>query len=136
MLSTQQHKQIKPGTNPYCIPFETLAPLAYVESETVETALKTACCISLVTVCLHTPKTLLLLPGLTYIILLLDFLALLIFTSDVILRVKHEGKVCPPLSSPIGIFSPVGGSSRTVGVSSTCLCCVSTGPAGVSTSTS
>ena len=74
-----------------------------MESETVETALKAACCVSLITVCLHTPKTLLLIPGLSYIILLLDLIALLIFTIDVLLRVKHEGKVKYLVQNILGI---------------------------------
>ncbi|CAI4222140.1 unnamed protein product [Auanema sp. JU1783] len=76
MLSTQQKKQVKK---------------VYMENEQMERALKTACIISLITVCLHTPHTFQLLPYLTYIVLLVDIIPVLIFTADIVLRIHHEG---------------------------------------------
>ncbi|CAD6198464.1 unnamed protein product [Caenorhabditis auriculariae] len=78
MLNTQQKK---PARN------------SYVESERVERALKLACTISLVTVCLHTPRTFEVFPPLNYLVFVLDFISVSIFVVEAILRVHHEG-VC------------------------------------------
>ncbi|KAK6060881.1 hypothetical protein COOONC_01457 [Cooperia oncophora] len=76
MLTTQQKKVVKPG---------------YISSERLESALKIACIISLITVCLHTPKTFERLWPLTYIVLCLDLVSVLILTLEVMLRIHHEG---------------------------------------------
>ncbi|VDO81574.1 unnamed protein product [Heligmosomoides polygyrus] len=65
--------------------------LDYVESERLEYALKLACTISLITVCLHTPKTFELWWLLSYVVLCLDLISVLILTSEVVLRIHHEG---------------------------------------------
>ncbi|PIO60923.1 hypothetical protein TELCIR_17570, partial [Teladorsagia circumcincta] len=67
MLTTHQKKAVKPG---------------YVASENLEYALKIACTISLITVCLHTPKTFEQFWPLTYIVLCLDLVSVLILTSE------------------------------------------------------
>lgn len=76
LLTTQQKKSAKPN---------------YVESERLEYALKLACTISLITVCLHTPKTFELWWLLSYVVLCLDLISVLILTSEVVLRIHHEG---------------------------------------------
>ncbi|XGW29936.1 hypothetical protein V3C99_009173 [Haemonchus contortus] len=76
MLTTQQKKAIKPG---------------YMASERLELALKIACTISLITVCLHTPKTFEQWWPLTYIVLCLDLVSVLMLTAEVALRIHHEG---------------------------------------------
>ncbi|PIC33562.1 hypothetical protein B9Z55_013496 [Caenorhabditis nigoni] len=76
MLSTQHKKPVRSS---------------YVESERVEWALKIACTISMITVCLHTPRTIELFPSLTYIILAADFISVSIFMLDSVLRIHYEG---------------------------------------------
>ncbi|VDL70562.1 unnamed protein product [Nippostrongylus brasiliensis] len=76
LLTTQQKKAAKPN---------------YVESERLESALKIACTISLITVCLHTPKTLELWWPLSHVVLCLDLVSVLILTAEVVMRIHHEG---------------------------------------------
>ncbi|EYB82119.1 hypothetical protein Y032_0366g18 [Ancylostoma ceylanicum] len=100
LLSTQQKKVAKP-TTPLAVVLDPPQPynelvykkvcLDYVESERLEFALKIACCISLVTVCVHTPRTFDIWWPLTYIVLCSDLISVLILTSEVVLRVHYEG---------------------------------------------
>ncbi|EFO91132.1 hypothetical protein CRE_18356 [Caenorhabditis remanei] len=76
MLSTQHKKPVRSS---------------YVESDRVEWALKIACTISMITVCLHTPRTIELFPPLTYIILAADFISVSVFMLDSVLRIHYEG---------------------------------------------
>ncbi|CAB3406502.1 unnamed protein product [Caenorhabditis bovis] len=75
MLSTQSKKPIRSS---------------YVESERLETALKIACTISMITVCLHTPRTIEILPPLDFIILIADLVSVSIFMIDAVLRIHYE----------------------------------------------
>ncbi|CAI5447137.1 unnamed protein product [Caenorhabditis angaria] len=76
MLNTQNKKPIRSS---------------YVESERLETALKIACTISLVTVCLNTPETIKLFWPLNYVILFADFISVVVFMFDSVLRIYYEG---------------------------------------------
>lgn len=53
--------------------------------------MKIACTISLITVCLHTPKTFDLWKPLTYVVFVLDFVTLIIFIIEAIVRIHQEG---------------------------------------------
>jgi hypothetical protein len=58
--------------------------------------LKLACLVSLVNVCLHTPRTLQLLPNLGWVLLLLDGLVVAVFTGEACARANNLGfiRVC------------------------------------------
>uniref|UniRef100_A0A183C3H4 Sodium leak channel NALCN n=1 Tax=Globodera pallida TaxID=36090 RepID=A0A183C3H4_GLOPA len=56
-----------------------------------ERVLKTVCLLSLVSVCLHTPRTLQLIPHLTWILLVLDAFVVAIFTWEAVLRANNMG---------------------------------------------
>ncbi|PAV63838.1 hypothetical protein WR25_03246 [Diploscapter pachys] len=76
MLNTQQKKNARAN---------------YVVNEKLEWAMKIACTISLITVCLHTPKTFDLWKPLTYVVFMLDFVTLIIFIIEAIVRIHQEG---------------------------------------------
>ncbi|KJH52796.1 hypothetical protein DICVIV_01003 [Dictyocaulus viviparus] len=63
----------------------------YVENERIELALKVACTISLITVCLHTPHTFELWWPLSYIVCCLDLISVLVLSSEAALRIHQEG---------------------------------------------
>ncbi|CAD5207057.1 unnamed protein product [Bursaphelenchus okinawaensis] len=70
----------------------------FVDTKHMTFALKVACFISLITVCLHTPKTLDYLPGLEIPILTADFLATAIFSLEALLKVNNMGYFMKPTS--------------------------------------
>uniref|UniRef100_A0A158P6L5 Uncharacterized protein n=1 Tax=Angiostrongylus cantonensis TaxID=6313 RepID=A0A158P6L5_ANGCA len=76
LLSTQQKNALKQD---------------YVESERVELALKVACTISLITVCLHTPRTFELCWPLGYLVCFMDMVSVLLLTLEVVLTIHREG---------------------------------------------
>ncbi|KAI6177079.1 Sodium leak channel non-selective protein [Aphelenchoides bicaudatus] len=51
-----------------------------------EAALKLACVLSMVSVCMHTPQTIALIPGLNYAILVVDIVVTLFFTFEALLK--------------------------------------------------
>uniref|UniRef100_A0AC34QHG3 Ion transport domain-containing protein n=1 Tax=Panagrolaimus sp. JU765 TaxID=591449 RepID=A0AC34QHG3_9BILA len=52
-----------------------------------------ACVLSLVTVCLHTPRTLQLIPILTFPILICDSFVTIVFTVEAVIKAKHFGLI-------------------------------------------
>jgi hypothetical protein len=53
--------------------------------------LKSVCILSMVTVCMHTPRTLQIVPSLTFPILVIDSIVTLIFTGEAIIKAHHFG---------------------------------------------
>lgn len=56
-----------------------------------ENALKVACIISLVTVCVHTPLTLQYFWPLTYIVFIMDFISTIILSTEAFIRLNTYG---------------------------------------------
>ena len=67
--------------------------LAILDNPNAERLLKVACILSLVTVCMNTPKTLKIFPILNYPILLIDTIVTLIFTGEALIRINHMGLI-------------------------------------------
>ncbi|KHN81661.1 Sodium leak channel non-selective protein, partial [Toxocara canis] len=63
----------------------------FLQSELAENALKVACVISLVTVCVHTPVTLQYFWPLSYIIFIMDFISTIILSAEAIIRLNAYG---------------------------------------------
>lgn len=63
--------------------------VAILESVGMERLLKVACVLSMITVCLNTPKTFQYLPYLTYPVLVIDFLVVIVFTLEAILKINN-----------------------------------------------
>lgn len=53
-----------------------------------ELILKLTCAFSMISVCLHTPQTIAIIPSLQYILLIVDLLVTLFFTVEAFLKVK------------------------------------------------
>lgn len=67
--------------------------LASLDNPKADKLFQIACVLSLVTVCLHTPKTLQLIPILTFPILIVDSFVTIVFTIEAIIKAKHFGLV-------------------------------------------
>uniref|UniRef100_A0A915ABY7 Sodium leak channel NALCN n=1 Tax=Parascaris univalens TaxID=6257 RepID=A0A915ABY7_PARUN len=63
----------------------------FLQSTMAENALKVACIISLVTVCVHTPLTLQYFWPLTYIIFIMDFISTIILSTEAFIRLNTYG---------------------------------------------
>uniref|UniRef100_A0A1I7S1Q3 Sodium leak channel non-selective protein n=1 Tax=Bursaphelenchus xylophilus TaxID=6326 RepID=A0A1I7S1Q3_BURXY len=70
--------------------------ILFVDTKHMTFALKVACFVSLITVCLHTPKTLEYLPVLEIPILTADFFATAIFSLEALLKVNNMGYFMKP----------------------------------------
>uniref|UniRef100_A0A914C6X5 Ion transport domain-containing protein n=1 Tax=Acrobeloides nanus TaxID=290746 RepID=A0A914C6X5_9BILA len=64
-----------------------------LDNPNAERLLKVACILSLVTVCMNTPKTLKIFPILNYPILVIDTIVTLIFTGEALIRINHMGLI-------------------------------------------
>uniref|UniRef100_F1KQ80 Sodium leak channel non-selective protein n=1 Tax=Ascaris suum TaxID=6253 RepID=F1KQ80_ASCSU len=63
----------------------------FLQSTMAENALKVACIISLVTVCVHTPLTLQYFWPLTYIVFIMDFISTIILSTEAFIRLNTYG---------------------------------------------
>ena len=91
-----QHHWAQPGSclNHVCVPNREVLILAFsalFEHPLAERVLKLACLVSLVSVCLHTPRTLQLVPNLSWILLVVDGVVVVIFTSESFARINNLG---------------------------------------------
>uniref|UniRef100_A0AC34F3E8 Ion transport domain-containing protein n=1 Tax=Panagrolaimus sp. ES5 TaxID=591445 RepID=A0AC34F3E8_9BILA len=62
-----------------------------LDNPKAEIILKSVCILSMVTVCMHTPRTLQIVPSLTFPILVIDSIVTLIFTGEAIIKALHFG---------------------------------------------
>jgi hypothetical protein len=119
---------------------------ALLEHPMAGRVLKLACLISLVDVCLHTPRTLQLIPNLNWIMLILDGFVVAIFTGEALIRASSLGLIRARLNlnyysqsiqttQCFYTFSVKSPTSVPVGANSTLCSSSSTGPLGCCTST-
>ncbi|KAI6235562.1 Sodium leak channel non-selective protein [Aphelenchoides besseyi] len=61
-----------------------------VHMTTFSTCLKLACFLSMISVCMHTPQTIALIPGLQYALLVVDLLVTMFFTFEALLKINKD----------------------------------------------
>lgn len=61
-----------------------------VQMTVFESCLKLACVLSMISVCLHTPQTIALIPFLQYVLLGVDVIITLFFTFEALLKVGRK----------------------------------------------